>query len=268
MALAALLIVVVSPHLCGEIRLAAVTSSANFVPGLPAPGSLASAFCTGLTGFDGIITASLPLPFSLAGVQVLVGGTPAPILALANLGGYQQINFQVPWESLGNSDVTIIFGADRATLTSTLPERWDVFYIDSSGNLAAQHASDYRPVTPADPAHPGEWIVAYATNLGPVDHAPATGSPALSDPLSPLAKGYDTYTALLSGQGIVSNYMGLVPGAVGLYQVNVRIPSDYADANPTLIMQKVRDCGFFFNPPCGRGVTITTSPGAALPFAP
>ena len=262
------LLVVIAPHACGEIRLLAVTSSASFVQGVPAPGSLATAFCTGLTGFDGILTASAPLPFSLAGVQVSVGGKPAPILALANLGGYQQINFQVPWEASSNGEIAVALGSDRGTLIPPVNLRWDVLFVDAAGSIVAQHASDYRPVTTLDPARPGEWIITYATNLGAVDHTPATGFPALADPLSPLHSPYDTFTPLLSGQSLTTNYMGLAPGMVGLYQINVRMPDTFSGVTPNLMIQKVRDCGFFFDPLCGRGVTITTSLPATLPVKP
>jgi uncharacterized protein (TIGR03437 family) len=45
-----------------------------------------------------------PLPFTVDGISVTVGGAPAPIVAIADDGGYQQINFEVPQEAARNSD--------------------------------------------------------------------------------------------------------------------------------------------------------------------
>ena len=80
-----------------QIKVLAVTDAATFTPGMPYYGSLASVFCTGLTGINGIqSTDTLPLPYELAGISVTVSGAAAPLLAVADFGSYQQINIQVP----------------------------------------------------------------------------------------------------------------------------------------------------------------------------
>jgi uncharacterized protein (TIGR03437 family) len=256
--LIAALVVAFSPHLCGEIHVLAVTTATGFTPGLPAPGSLASAFCTGLAG--------------TTDVHVSVNADAAPILAVADLGGYQQINFQIPWETQNASTVTVTQGLDQAVFPFPAARVWDVFFVDPSGAVVAQHASDYELVTPAHPARPGEWIIAYASNLGPVQNPPPTGMPASLDRLSPLAPGPDIYTVLLLGSTqsatLQSIYMGLVPGVIGVYQINLRMPDGFSSAGAELKVQKTRFCGFFFDPACGRGLYLTVSAGSKLPFAP
>jgi uncharacterized protein (TIGR03437 family) len=81
------------------ISIAAVTNSADFRAGLPQPGSLASIFTTGLTGSGTISSPTYPLSDSLNGISVWIDSIPAPILAISFLGGYQQINVQVPWHA-------------------------------------------------------------------------------------------------------------------------------------------------------------------------
>src|SRR5436190_16958226 len=50
------------------------------------PGSLATAFAAGVRDEEGSVTASqLPLPPSLAGVSVSVGGIAAPVYAVSNV---------------------------------------------------------------------------------------------------------------------------------------------------------------------------------------
>ena len=71
----------------------AVVNSAGSRAGYPvAPGSLASAY----GAFAGAATeaaAALPLPITLGGVMVTVGGLPAPLLYVSE----GQINLQIPW---------------------------------------------------------------------------------------------------------------------------------------------------------------------------
>jgi uncharacterized protein (TIGR03437 family) len=52
----------------------AVVNSASYQAGISEPGSLATIFCTGLTGVTGVVSPDTltPLPLELAGVQVTV----------------------------------------------------------------------------------------------------------------------------------------------------------------------------------------------------
>ena len=79
-----------------QIQARSVVNGASFLS--PAPmEALATVFGTGLSQVTGIVQAStIPLPTQLAGVSVTVGGAAAPIIAVANVNGQEQINFQVP----------------------------------------------------------------------------------------------------------------------------------------------------------------------------
>jgi hypothetical protein len=70
-------------QLCGEIRILGVTAALSARPGVPAQGSAATVYRTGLNE-----TAARP--------PVLIGDYHAPILALARVDGYQQLNFLSP----------------------------------------------------------------------------------------------------------------------------------------------------------------------------
>src|SRR5258708_29149952 len=107
-----LIAMVTAGCLFGQIRVLGVAVSSDFTQDLPAMGSLASIAVTGLTGIVGVIPAvGFPLPYSLAGISVTVGGVPAPILAVADVGSMhgtnlQQINVQVPqWSGSVNAVV-------------------------------------------------------------------------------------------------------------------------------------------------------------------
>ncbi len=271
------LCVAVSPLSCGEIRILAVTTSASFASGLPAPGSLATVFCAGLTGITDVVSASgSPLPGTLAGVRVTFGGglSVAPILAVADFPGYQQVNFQVPWDAGVNPGPVILSqGSDSAEIPQSAAP-WGQFFTDSEGFAIAQHVSAYRLVTRDDPARPGEWIAAYGSNFGNVSMPPPTGFAAPLDRLSPLDSGRDfpwQYSVILQGAGAASvpvsvsyNFIGLAPGMVGVYQINFKTPDSASAPDTQLSLSRSRNCGFFFVPGCGRGYQIEFSGSAKL----
>jgi uncharacterized protein (TIGR03437 family) len=123
-----------------------VTEAAGFQRGVPWPGSIASLFCTGLTGISGIVSADrYPLPLELAGVRVKVGGAQAPLFAVAQLGGYQQINLQVPWEAAfaDETDVVVEQGAQQATARVPRVTTIASFFRLPDGSGAFQHAVDH-----------------------------------------------------------------------------------------------------------------------------
>jgi len=96
----ALLLPFMALTLSGQLGDVVVTSAASFEFGLSYYGSIAAIFCRGLTGItETIQAAGFPLPRELGGVRVTIGGVPAPILAVAPVEGYYQINVQVPWEA-------------------------------------------------------------------------------------------------------------------------------------------------------------------------
>ncbi len=268
---AALGIAILLPAIAfAEIQILAITSSTDFQRAAIAPGSLESIWCTGLTDINGVVSATGPiLPTQLAGVSVYAGGAMnAPILAVAELGGYQLINIQVPWDAAGFNVVTVIQGSQRATATVTAGTTWPVFFVNPAGYMIAVHASNFELVTPENPAEPGEWIAGFASNLGPVTNPPPSGVVAPLDSISPLApvasSNYAVAIGLSETQVAESNFMGLAPGTVGVYQINFWIPETSPTGDVTVYIRKTVDCGFFFVQGCGRGVVSTFSNGAKI----
>jgi uncharacterized protein (TIGR03437 family) len=230
------------------IQIVALTNSADFQLGLPQKGSLASIFCTGLQGSLGVVTAppQYPLPTEIVSgglsISVSINFTPAPILAIAFEQGYQQLNVQVPWEAPEEPLFVQVFqGSNSAYLVDPNPWvdlpsgnpatfKWSIFFVDSQGYAIVQHASNYSQVTEQTPAVPGEFLVAYGINLGPVDNVPVSGYPAPSDPLASNQVPQDACMmsdiVTIGTASVIPAYVGLAPGIVGVYQVNFQVPAN------------------------------------------
>ena len=261
-----------------------VTSAASFQRGLPPTGSLAVAFCSGLQ-VSGVISATvIPLPFMLNGISITVGGAAAPILAVADDGGYQQINFEVPQEAVPSSDGTWTVTASQngVQITSqiaSLQSPGDFFLIGGSSG-AFQHASDFSLVSDQNPARPGEVLVGYLTGLPGTQPAVPTGQ---ASPFSPLATvpqpntitKVDQFALLFNGLVIANNcpvvnspcpassllWLGLTPGIVGVYQLNFAVPSSMSSGNVVVQLQR-STCATLFGTPCG-GMGATFVPNAS-----
>src|ERR1019366_3945300 len=81
--------------------------------------------------------------------------------------------------------------------------------------------------TPSNPtsgsAKRGGSIVVYANGLGPVDAAQSSGDPASA---TVLTRTNAAPTTTIGGSAATVLFSGLTPGSIGLYQVNVAVPSD------------------------------------------
>ncbi|MCC6585886.1 MAG: hypothetical protein IT168_04130 [Bryobacterales bacterium] len=245
----------------------AVTSGASLLPGLPPKGSIAAIFCTGISLSGSVSASGNPLPATLAGVTVTIGGVAAPLFAVADLGPYQQINLQVPIDvpaSQATEGAQIVIsqnGAQGSTKAKNVPgSPGDFFRIANTQFGVFQHASDYSLVTPDNPARAGEYIIGWATGLPRAVPPVPLGQPAPDLPLSYVPQ-LDIGTAidqiglsidhsiLLMNKVLSSNnttgqlpipFMGLAPGLVGVYQINFMFPEGVRTGNiPILLVRKI-----------------------------
>ncbi len=214
-----------------------VVNGASFLSGGLVPGEIASIFGTNLTSANGINLASgLPLPTALLNVQVLVNGTAAPIFAVDNVGGQQQINFQVPYEIAGLPSATVQVidnGVSGNTITAPVLGVQPGIFTFTAGSIvygAILHA-DFSLANTSSPAVAGETVLIYCTGLGVVTSAPADGAAA-----SGAANTTLTPTVSIGGSPAAVSYAGLAPGYVGLYQVNAAIPSGLASGNQPVVI--------------------------------
>jgi uncharacterized protein (TIGR03437 family) len=208
----------------------AIVNSASFQAA--APGSIASAFGIALT--DGIESASVtPLPASLAGATLTIGGLNAPVF-FASPG---QMNVQIPWETpVGSTTATLTIGVQTSTASASVAQYAPGIYtlnasgggqgvITNSVTYAWAAPTGSIPGVTAAPVSPGDFITIYCTGLGPVSNQPATGAAASASQLSATTQGVTVSFGGAGGVTVPAEFAGLVPGLVGFYQVNVAIPS-------------------------------------------
>jgi len=200
-----------------------VVHAASFAPsGALAPGSIISVFGANLAS-SAAGASSLPLPKTLAGATLQVGGYEVPLFYSS--GG--QINAQLPFElALNTRPQLIVKGADFVTVPETITvaaARPGIFTTtqDGKGQGVIMDVAN-RLVDANNPAKAGDVVVVYCTGLGATNPAMRSGEAALP---SPLAKATTPVQVTIGGQPAVVHYAGLTPGFVGLYQVNVQVPS-------------------------------------------
>lgn len=235
-----------------QIQILAVVNSASYQTGIPEPGSLATIFCTGLTGMAGIVSpdTQFPLPLKLAGVQVTVNLGPAPLLAVADLGGgLQQINLQVPPERLLARMSTVRVTQDGALGTVDNVDYPGVggFFFDGYGSAVARHLADGNRVDPQNAAHAGELIAVYGTGFGPTYPPKPVGFPA---PTAPPFQGLMDFTepntsynidmparrVSLESKVVHVSFSGVAAGFAGVDQLIIQIPSGLSPGTHSLIL--------------------------------
>jgi uncharacterized protein (TIGR03437 family) len=202
-----------------------IVNGASFAPAAPlAPGSIVSVFGANLASSPAG-ASSLPLPKTLAGATLQVGGYEVPLFYSS--GG--QINAQLPFElALNTRPQLIVKGASFVTVPETITVaavRPGIFTTtqDGKGQGVIVDVAN-RLVDSANPAKAGDIVVIYCTGLGATNPAVRSGEAAPTPP-SPLAKVVMPVSATIGGQPASVQFAGLTPGYAGLYQVNVQVPS-------------------------------------------
>jgi uncharacterized protein (TIGR03437 family) len=130
------------------------------------------------------------------------------------IAGIQVINNQTP-----SNTVTSYVGL-------TAPGAF-TFPSGGLGSAAALHA-DYSLVTPDNPAKIGETILLFVTGLGLVDPAVADGTPG---PINPFSLATNTISVFIDGVAATTSFVGLAPQLIGLYQINVAVPTGVSSGN-------------------------------------
>jgi uncharacterized protein (TIGR03437 family) len=202
-----------------------VVNAASYQAGISA-GALGTLFGAHLSPVVGIESPGGAMTYK--GVSVTVGGRLAPLFAVANVNGKEQINFQVPAE-LPASDTTETVQVNNngavATISAAIsPIQPGVFgYVPAGGSTAygVVVKPDGSIIGPANPATRGSMAVIYMTGLGPTSPALQTAQPG---PV-PLAFTINPVEVAINGVSVTAAFSGATPGFIGLNQVNFTVPT-------------------------------------------
>jgi len=237
-----------------------------------APGQVLTLQVTGIRTLlpEGQIVraTTIPLPTNLYGISVTIdqedGGTviePVPLLALSQVnyspstGANSCVNcltyitVQVPFELSGAATLIGISenGTDNGPFDANPTS--DNIHVITTCDTAATFVNCHAVVTHADgtvissssPALPNEEIVIYAFGLGKTTPMVKTGQ-ASPTPAAFVSSGVNIQFDFRPNAGPSRPYtgvalpaplfVGLTPGQVGLYQINVRLPDRFPSVPP------------------------------------
>lgn len=218
-----------------------VVNIGNFAADGGAPGDILAIFGDqlGAAGTFAQNPGLPPLATTLANVQVLVNNVPAP-LYFVSAG---QVNFQLPYEAPAGqtASVQVVWKGNAGNqrpvnVTASVPRLliWPASLIAGGyGIVVNQDGSLVLPAGTnigafqAHPAKAGDTITIYCTGLGQTSPAAVTGAAATSAPLESISNVSVSFGGGFGGDfsTAAAAFAGLTPTAVGLYQVNVKLPA-------------------------------------------
>ncbi len=201
----------------GVVNMASYTTSV-------APGGLISIF--GQAMADPATASATPLPSVLGGSCVTVNNRPLPLLMTSPT----QINAQLPPDLTAGRYTLVIRSVDRKTASAsyslTVSRYAPAVFVDPVTGQAAIYHPDGSPVTKSRPAKRDQVVTIYATGLGATKGGRVVaGMPAPSEPLA-VTDPVKVFFGDPSWQQseMIVEWSGLMPGAIGVYQINVRVP--------------------------------------------
>jgi uncharacterized protein (TIGR03437 family) len=210
-------------------------SSAPFTAQV-APGEFLALYGSGLSNTTA--SASLPLPKSFNGVQVMINGAPAPISYVSPT----QISVVVPYlvavpavaqiyvinNNAASNVVTEYTGSTSVGVFTNNP-------VGGIGYAAALHPNE-SVISKSSPAQVGETVAVYLSGMGVVSQPVPDGAPAPSNPLSITTTKPLVFLLDASGHYLQATvaFSGLAPGYAGLYQINFTVPSGLDSGNAYL----------------------------------
>jgi uncharacterized protein (TIGR03437 family) len=228
------------------INTGGVINGASLAPGQAVTGgAIGSLFGSNLATAIAVADG-LPLPTTLGGVTMRLNGIAAPLFFVSPT----QINFQFPWELLGQRQASVTVTLRDATsnpmsvalaafgpglfATNSAGSGQGAILIAASGEVAAPTGS--IPGRATRPARRGEYVSIFCTGLGAVTNQPASGDPASGNPLSTTTT---MPTVTIGGTSAPVSFSGLAPGFVGLYQVNAQVPGSASTGNAVPVVVSI-----------------------------
>lgn len=211
---------------------ASFLNGASYKPGLVPGGVTAivgAGLAPGINGCMGPGTVLGPLPTTVATVQVMFGGTLAPIYAVCNVSGQEQVIVQAPWEMATGYGVmvkvTVGGGStvvDRVPVLAAMPGIFETTGADGK-RYAVAVGADGNLISAARRARRGDLLYFYATGLGTVLPLGVTNQPGF-----PGQKVWLPVVVGVGGKGVRVISAELAANMIGVYEIVIEIPADSA----------------------------------------
>ena len=224
--------------------IAGVINAASGAAGTVVPGMAISIFGSVLGPPTGVSFAAPPeggtVATTLAGTQVLFDGAAVPVLYTSN----GQVNALAPFElsNKANTVLTVMYnGATSAALTLPVVASEPGLFTAAGTGIGEGSIlnQDYSINSASHPAAAGSTVMLFGTGGGLTDPASIDGTlnpiPAPGGPFGALTQ---TVTATVGGQPADVVYAGPAPNlVVGVFQINVTIPSGTPSGNAAVVVQ-------------------------------
>lgn len=209
-----------------------VVNNGTFVANEPlALGDIAAVFGDQFTYGDPQGATTLPLGTSLGDTEVLVNGKPAPVYYVSA----GQINFQIPFEAAtGDGTIQVVRnGTNGNVIYVNIQSAQPRFLLLGGGYVIMTTPAGALTGISSNPAKAGDTVVIYTIGLGPtspsVPSGTASPNPAATVPQTQVCFGQ--HSQVTQPVCAVAGFAGLTPGLVGLYQINLTIPSGLPTGN-------------------------------------
>ena len=192
---------------------------------------------------QGAVTGSAlgPWPYQLAQVTVAVDGNPAPIEQVSNIGGQQQLSFQVPCNVAPANNVPVVvtvYGFSTTTSAVVRSSSPGIFeYAMSDGaRRAVLVRADGTFVSLENPAHPGDVLRMFATGVGQV--LPSLTTDSLPIPgINSVAVGQ--VSVRINGSAASGVTARRAPQLIGVDEVTFQVPSGVPSGNDLALLLTV-----------------------------
>ena len=186
---------------------------------------------------SGLATASssagtLPLPFALSNVCVELNSRAIPILNTSS----GSITAQLPFDFTGSGSIVVSNAGGKSSPFSIniLPAAPAIFHSGIAGPQTGiplvVRSSNNAMVSLSNPIHLNDTIVIYTTGLGRTSPEPDLGA---ASPGNPAGVANLVPDVTLGGVKLDVQFAGLVPGEVGVYQINAFVPGTVRESIQT-----------------------------------
>ncbi len=213
---------------------ASIVNAATQTPMALAPNTIATIYGTDLAfsiraaAISDVAGAAMPT--ELDGVQVWFNAQPCPLFYISP----SQINFLIPYQVGAGAASIIVANNGHAGFPAAIQihNTSPGLFLWANNQPIAVHLSG-ELISDLSPALPGEIIVMFAAGLGHTMPDVPGGQLAVAGFPIRLAQQFQVLFDGVACPPASILYAGLAPGFAGLYQINLRVPSD-APPNPEI----------------------------------